>query len=206
MESLLENNKVNIIGKFVSGFTSSLEVAGEVVYRVDVAVKRLSGQTDVIPLMIPERLIDMQRDYRGCDMETIGQFCSYNRHEGIKKRLILFVSVQEINFVDEFTDCRKNNQILLDGYLCKNPIYRKTPLGREIVDLLLAVNQPSGKSDYIPCIAWGRNARFASEFKVGTRLRVWGRIQSREYVKRLSENECENRVAYEVSASGLETV
>ena len=104
----------------------------------------------------------------------------------------------------EFTDYTKTNQIFLDGYICKAPVYRETPLGREIVDLLLAVNRPYGKSDYIPCIAWGRNARFASGFEVGTRVRVWGRVQSREYTKKLSETECEKRVAYEVSISKLE--
>ena len=87
---------------------------------------------------------------------------------------------------------------------CKPPIYRKTPLGREIADILLAVNRPYGKSDYIPCISWGRNARFASSFEVGARVRVWGRVQSREYTKKLSETECEKRIAYEVSISKLE--
>ena len=138
------------------------------------------------------------------DVEAIGQFRSYNRHEGVKNRLVLSVFVREINFMEEFTDYTKTNQIFLDGYICKEPIYRKTPLGREIADLLLAVNRPYGKSDYIPCIAWGRNARFASGFEVGTRVRVWGRVQSREYTKKLSETECEKRVAYEVSISKLE--
>ena len=97
-----------------------------------------------------------------------------------------------------------SNQILLDGYICKDPIYRKTPLGREIADVLLAVNRPYGKSDYIPCICWGRNARYASAFEVGGHVLIWGRIQSREYMKRIGENETEKRVAYEVSVSKLE--
>ena len=108
--------------------------------------------------------------------------------------------------MEKFTDYTKTNQIFLDGYICKAPVYRKTPLGREIADLLLAVNRPYGKSDYIPCIAWGRNARFASGFEVGTRVRVWGRVQSREYTKKLSETECEKRVTYEVSISKLEVI
>ena len=146
----------------------------------------------------------MTKNYEGCTVEAIGQFRSYNRHEGAKNRLVLSVFVREVNFLPEFTDYTKTNQIFLDGYICKEPIYRKTPLGREIADILLAVNRPYGKSDYIPCIAWGRNARYASGFAVGTRVCIWGRVQSREYTKKLSDVECEKRVAYEVSVSKLE--
>ena len=197
-EKVIENNKVSVIGEIISGFTFSHEVFGEGFYLVNVAVNRLSEQADIIPLMISERLLDVKEDYIGCTVEAIGQFRSYNRHEGIKNRLVLSVFVREIHFMEKFTDYTKTNQIFLDGYICK------TPLGREIADLLLAVNRPYGKSDYIPCIAWGRNARFASGFEVGTRVRVWGRVQSREYTKKLSETECEKRVAYEVSISKLE--
>ena len=200
----MENNKVSVIGTIVSDFTFSHAVFGEGFYLLDLSVSRLSEQADVIPLMISERLIDVTRDYRGCTIEAIGQFRSYNRHEGSKNRLVLSVFVREVRFMEEFTDYTKTNQIFLDGYICKEPIYRKTPLGREIADLLVAVNRPYGKSDYIPCIAWGRNARYASEFAVGTRILIWGRVQSREYTKRLSETECEKRVAYEVSVSKLE--
>ena len=203
-EKGMENNKVSVIGTIVSDFTFSHEVFGEGFYLLDLSVSRLSEQADVIPLMISERLIDVTRDYRGCTIEAIGQFRSYNRHEGSKNRLVLSVFVREVRFMEEFTDYTKTNQIFLDGYICKEPIYRKTPLGREIADLLVAVNRPYGKSDYIPCIAWGRNARYASGFAVGTRILIWGRVQSREYTKRLSETECEKRVAYEVSVSKLE--
>ena len=203
-EKMIENNKVSVIGEIVSGFSFSHEVFGEGFYMVDVAVSRLSQQADVIPLMISERLVDVSRDYTGQTVEAIGQFRSYNRHEGVKNRLILSVFVREIHFIEEFTDYTKTNQIFLDGYICKLPIYRKTPLGREIADLLLAVNRPYGKSDYIPCISWGRNARYAAGFSVGTRVRIWGRVQSREYTKKLSDTECEKRVAYEVSISKLE--
>lgn len=203
-EKNLENNKVTVIGQVMSQFTYSHEVFGEGFYMVDLAVNRLSDQEDIIPLMISERLIDVKQDYRGRTLEAAGQFRSYNRHEGSKNRLVLSVFVRELCFLEEFTDYTKTNQIFLDGYICKPPVYRKTPLGREIADLLLAVNRPYGKSDYIPCIAWGRNARFASGFEVGTRVKVWGRVQSREYTKKLSETECEKRVAYEVSVSKLE--
>ena len=203
-EKGMENNKVSVIGTIVSDFTFSHAVFGEGFYLLDLSVSRLSEQADVIPLMISERLIDVTRDYRGCTIEAIGQFRSYNRHEGSNNRLVLSVFVREVRFMEEFTDYTKTNQIFLDGYICKEPIYRKTPLGREIADLLVAVNRPYGKSDYIPCIAWGRNARYASGFAVGTRILIWGRVQSREYTKRLSETECEKRVAYEVSVSKLE--
>ena len=203
-EKMIENNKVSVIGEIVSGFSFSHEVFGEGFYMVDVAVSRLSQQADVIPLMISERLVDVSRDYTGQTVEAIGQFRSYNRHEGVKNRLMLSVFVREIHFIEEFTDYTKTNQIFLDGYICKLPIYRETPLGREIADLLLAVNRPYGKSDYIPCISWGRNARYAAGFSVGTRVRIWGRVQSREYTKKLSDTECEKRVAYEVSISKLE--
>ena len=175
-EKMIENNKVSVIGEVVSEFTFSHEVFGEGFYIADLAVSRLSDQVDV------------------------------NRHEGAKNRLVLSVFVREIHFLEEFTDYTKTNQIFLEGYICKEPIYRKTPLGREIADMLLAVNRPYGKSDYIPCIAWGRNARYASGFGVGSHVCVWGRVQSREYTKKLSETECEKRVAYEVSVSKLECV
>ena len=205
-EKTIENNKVSVIGKIVSGFTFSHEVFGEGFYLVDLEVNRLSDQADVIPLMISERLLNVSEDYIGCTVEAIGQFRSYNRHEGARNRLVLSVFVREINFMEEFTDYTKTNQIFLDGYICKVPIYRKTPLGREIADILLAVNRPYGKSDYIPCICWGRNARYASGFEVGGHVQVYGRIQSREYVKKLSETEVEHRVAYEVSVSKVEYI
>ena len=203
-EKVMENNRVTVIGTIVSDFTFSHAVFGEGFYLVDLSVNRLSEQADVIPLMVSERLMDVTRDYRGCTIEADGQFRSYNRHEGVKNRLVLSVFVREVQFLEEFTDYTKTNQIFLDGYIWKEPIYRKTPLGREIADLLVAVNRPYGKSDYIPCIAWGRNARFASGFSVGTRIQIWGRVQSREYTKKLSETECEKRTAYEVSVSKLE--
>lgn len=205
-EKVIENNRVSVIGEIVSGFTFSHEVFGEGFYTVDMAVNRLSDQMDVIPLLVSERLIDVKADYQGQTAMVTGQFRSYNRHEGMKNRLVLSVFVREIEFMEAFTDYTKTNQIFLDGYICKQPIYRKTPLGREIADLLVAVNRPYGKSDYIPCIAWGRNARYASNFDVGNRLRIWGRVQSREYTKKLTETECEKRVAYEVSVSKLEDV
>ena len=205
-DKIIENNQVTIIGEVASEFTFSHEVFGEGFYMVDVLVKRLSNSDDRIPLMISERLIDVHQDYTGEYIMATGQFRSYNQHEEKKNRLVLSVFVREVSFVEEELDGAKTNTILLDGYICKRPIYRKTPLGREIADLLLAVNRPYGKSDYIPCICWGRNARFASGFEVGEHVQVLGRIQSREYVKKLTETETEKRTAYEVSVSKLECV
>ena len=203
-DKMIENNQVTIMGQVASEFEFSHEVFGEGFYIVEVLVKRLSNSCDRIPLMVSERLIDVTQDYTGEFIMASGQFRSYNRHEEQKNRLVLSVFVREISFMEEEPDGSKTNSILLDGYICKEPIYRKTPLGREIADLLLAVNRPYGKSDYIPCICWGRNARYASGFEVGEHVQVLGRIQSREYVKKLSETETEKRVAYEVSVSKLE--
>ena len=205
-DKVIENNQVTIMGEVVSEFTFSHEVFGEGFYMVEVLVRRLSNSDDRIPLMVSERLIDVTQDYRGEYIMVNGQFRSYNRHEEDRNRLVLSVFAREISFVEEELDGAKTNNILLDGYICKPPVYRKTPLGREIADLLLAVNRPYGKSDYIPCICWGRNARYASSFEVGEHVQVLGRIQSREYVKKLSEVETEKRVAYEVSVSKLECV
>ena len=205
-DKVIENNQVVIMGEIVSDFVFSHEIFGEGFYMVDVRVERLSDSIDIIPLMVSERLLDVNGDYKGMYIVVNGQFRSYNRHEERKNKLVLSVFAREIDFVDEIGENTKSNQIYLDGYICKEPVYRKTPLGREIADLLLAVNRPYGKSDYIPCICWGRNARFASNFEVGARCAVWGRIQSREYMKKISDDQLEKRVAYEVSVSKLELV
>ena len=188
-DKVIENNQAAVMGKIISGFTFSHEIFGEGFYMMDVEVARLSESYDIIPVMVSERLIDVDANYEGEYVSIYGQFRSYNRHEERRNKLILSVFAREI---------------YLDGYICKEPVYRKTPLGREIADVLLAVNRPYGKSDYIPCICWGRNARYAGSFEVGAHCAVWGRIQSREYMKKLSEDQLEKRIAYEVSVSKLE--
>ena len=203
-DKLFENNQVTMIGEIVSEFEFSHEVYGEGFYLVDISVSRLSDSVDYIPLMVSERLVDVTQSYIGETISVSGQFRSYNRHEEKKNRLILSVFVRELEFVDEIEDDIKSNQIYLDGYICKEPIYRKTPLGREIADLLVAVNRSYGKSDYIPCICWGRNARYASSFEVGSHVEVYGRIESREYIKKIGEEQTEKRVAYEVSVNKIE--
>ncbi len=176
-EKTIENNKVSVIGKIVSDFTFSHEVFGEGFYLVDLEVNRLSDQADVIPLMVSERLVDVTENYQGCTVEAIGQFRSYNRHEGSRNRLVLSVFVREIHFMEEFTDYTKTNQIFLDGYICKTPIYRKTPLGREIADILPGV-KPSlyGKFPITyHVIAWGEMPDMRSKFpRLVPESAIWG--------------------------------
>lgn len=207
MNREIKNNQVTLSGEIVSNFEFSHEIFGEGFYTAMLASERASGQKDVIPIMVSDRLVDVKADWTGRFVKVLGQFRSYNKHEESGNRLILSVFVTEFEEFEEmpFSD-NYSNRISLDGYICKQPNYRETPLGREIADILLAVNRNYGKSDYIPCIAWGRNARFANELEIGTRLQIEGRIQSREYQKRISDDEYKTRVAYEVSISKMETV
>jgi single-stranded DNA-binding protein len=203
-DKICENNQVSIVGEIVSDFRYSHEVYGEGFYMVEISVSRLSNFVDYIPVMVSERLVDVTGDYTGKYVYIGGQFRSFNRHEEKKNRLVLSVFAREFELMEGAGEEDASNQIFLDGYICKDSVYRKTPLGREIADLLVAVNRSYGKSDYIPCICWGRNARFASGFEVGTHVQIWGRIQSREYVKKINEAQVEQRVAYEVSVSKIE--
>ncbi len=195
-----KNNKVYICGEIVSEATFSHEVYGEGFYELFVRVVRLSGQADILPVTISERLIQGSGLKVGSVLSAVGQFRSYNKLEGGRSRLMLTVFVRELV---EAGEGKNPNGIVLSGYICKPPIYRTTPFNREIADLLLAVNRAYNKSDYIPCIAWGRNARFVQNLKVGDRVALSGRIQSREYQKRLSEEETVTMTAYEVSISKL---
>ena len=202
-EKGINNNQVEVAGEIISTFEYSHEIFGEGFYMVKLLVNRLSEATDEIPLMISERLVDVTKDCRGKYLRAFGQFRSYNKHEENHNHLILSVFVRDLEFLDSMEDV-KPNQIQLDGFICKQPVYRMTPLGREICDILLAVNRSYGKSDYIPCICWGRNARFAGSLEIGARIELVGRIQSREYQKRISEFEVVKRTAYEVSVNKLE--
>ena len=202
-EKGINNKQVEVAGEIISTFEYSHEIFGEGFYMVKLLVNRLSEATDEIPLMISERLVDVTKDCRGKYLRAFGQFRSYNKHEENHNHLILSVFVRDLEFLDSMEDV-KPNQIQLDGFICKQPVYRMTPLGREICDILLAVNRSYGKSDYIPCICWGRNARFAGSLEIGARIELVGRIQSREYQKRISEFEVVKRTAYEVSVNKLE--
>lgn len=195
----MQNNRVYLTGRIVSDAQFSHEIMGEGFYDLSIAVKRLSGQEDIIPLTVSERIMDANDFEIGNVIGVIGQFRSYNKLVDSHSKLILRVFVRELCEPDEDVP----NIIELDGYVCKPPIYRTTPFKREIADMLLAVNRAYNKSDYIPAIAWGRNARYASTFKVGEKIRVEGRIQSRVYQKQTEDGRVEERMAYEVSVSKL---
>ena len=195
-----KNNKVYLMGEIVSDATFSHEVYGEGFYEFFVRVMRLSGQADILPVTLSERLIQDGMLAKGKKLCAIGQFRSYNKIENGRSRLMLTVFVREL--LDELPD-KNPNTILLSGYICKPPIYRTTPFNREIADVLVAVNRAYNKSDYIPCIAWGRNARFVKNLGVGDRIAISGRIQSREYQKRVTDDDIKTMTAYEVSISKL---
>ncbi len=195
-----KNNRVYVSGEIVSDATFSHEVYGEGFYEFFVQVMRLSGQADILPVTLSERLIQDGMLCKGKTICALGQFRSYNKIENGRSRLMLTVFVREL--LDELPD-KNPNSILLSGYICKPPVYRTTPFNREIADILIAVNRAYNKSDYIPCIAWGRNARFVKNLTVGDRIAISGRIQSREYQKKLSETNVRTMTAYEVSVSKL---
>ncbi len=202
-ERMFENSRVTISGEIVSGFEFSHEIFGEGFYISQLSSKRTSGTADVIPIMVSDRLTDVKADWKGRTVRIEGNFRSYNKHEGNRNRLMLSVFAREFEECEELSFSGDCNSVLLDGFLCKEPKYRETPLGRQIGDILVAVNRPYGKSDYIPCIAWGRNARFAGNLEVGAHITIKGRIQSREYQKRISETGTETRTAYEVSVGKI---
>ena len=195
-----KNNKVYLMGEIVSDATFSHEVYGEGFYEFYVKVLRLSGQADILPVTLSERLIQDGMLCKGKSICALGQFRSYNKMENGRSRLMLTVFIREL--LDEAPG-KNPNSILLGGYICKPPVYRTTPFNREIADVLIAVNRSYNKSDYIPCIAWGRNARFVKNLCVGDKIAVSGRIQSREYQKKISETESKTMTAYEVSVSKL---
>lgn len=196
-----DTNVVNLKGELEDELEFSHEIFGEKFYSTKIKINRLSNSNDVLPMTISERLlqeIDFEKDKI---VSVVGQLRSYNKNIDNKNKLVLTVFAREIKVVDG--EAKDPNNIFLDGYICKDPIYRKTPLGREIADLLVAINRPYNKSDYIPSIVWGRNAKFAKNLKVGDRIQMWGRVQSRDYEKKLENGEIEKRVAYEVSISKI---
>lgn len=191
-------NNVLISGEITKEFEFSHEVFGEKFYTTILSVERNSGLEDLIPIMVSDRLVSVKDVWTGNFVRIRGQFRSYNKKEDEKSRLILSVFVTDLEVLD-FIFCM--NEISIDGFVCKMPVYRNTPLGREIADVLIAANRPYGKSDYIPCIFWGRNARFISSVEPGQRIEIYGRIQSREYFKNMKDGTKETRIAYEVSVS-----
>lgn len=211
--NLLENNHLVLVGKVTSDKTYSHEIYGEKFYIFDLEVPRLSSAVDIIPITVSERLLTNLDLEIGKKLTVEGQFRSYNSYQNERNKLILTVFAKDIietvEEIKEESEERKDvvtNQVILSGYVCKKPIYRQTPFDREISDLLLAVNRAYNKSDYIPCIAWGRNARFCQNMEVGTEVKIVGRVQSRKYEKKFEDGTSEIRVAYEVSISSMEIV
>lgn len=203
MVNYSDNNIITLIGTIVSDKQFSHEVYGEGFYTFDLEVPRLSENSDIIPVTASERILG--EDFKvGQKVIIDGQFRSYNNYENEKNKLVLTVFVKDMKIVEEIDEEQNPNEIILDGFICKKPIYRTTPFGREIADILLAVNRAYNKSDYIPCIAWGRNARFCQNMSVGEKIKIWGRIQSRLYEKKFEDGTSETRRAYEVSISKLE--
>ena len=212
----LENNYLTLVGKVTGEKKFSHEIYGERFYIFNLEIPRLSGVADIIPITISERLITEDTLNEGQKLLVKGQFRSYNSYESEKNRLILTVFAKDVRVISEEEQneeeneiARKDvvtNEVVLIGYICKKPIYRQTPFGREIADLLLAVNRAYNKSDYIPCIAWGRNARFCQNLEVGSQIKLVGRVQSRTYEKKHEDGSVETRVAYEVSVGSLEVI
>lgn len=208
-EKKSDNNRVSISGEIASDFRLSHEIFGEKFYTSALSSKRRSEKEDIVPIMVSERIVDAKADWKGKFVCIAGQFRSYNKHEKNRSRLVLTVFAKEFESLhdDDGTAYYPDvNNIFLDGYVCKEPSYRETPLGREISDIIIAVNRQYGNSDYIPCVCWGRNARFAGNLDIGTHVRLEGRIQSREYRNKIADDEFETRTAYEVSANKIETV
>jgi len=201
------NNLIDIGGRIHSEFTFSHEIYGEGFWRFDVEVGRLSGQSDVLPVTVSERIVDREKMLPGQPIRISGQIRSYNNYVEAdrKNKLVLTIFARDITLLGEAPDDCPND-VFLDGYLCKPAIYRTTPFGREISDLLIAVNRSYNKSDYIPCIAWGRNARYAGKLQVGDHIRLWGRMQSRQYQKKLDDVTVLEKTAFEVSVSKVELV
>lgn len=209
----LENNYLTLVGKVTSEKQFSHEIYGERFYSFDLSVPRLSGNADIIPVTVSERLITDEMMQIGTKLLIKGQFRSYNSYENERNRLILTVFAKDIEKLEEEVQVNDfvkketvTNEVILIGYICKKPIYRQTPFGREIADLLLAVNRAYNKSDYIPSIAWGRNARFCQNLEVGTEVKIVGRIQSRNYEKKYEDGTIVKKVAYEVSVGSLEVI
>ncbi|MDR0287666.1 MAG: single-stranded DNA-binding protein [Clostridiales bacterium] len=204
VQNLYDNNTATISGKISSDLVFSHEVYGEGFYYFILDVQRLSDSFDKIPVTVSERLSGFHEYEKGRHIEVEGQFRSYNSSSGEGNRLLLTVFARDIKFIDVPDEEKAINSITLNGYICKPPVYRTTPFGREIADILLAVNRTYNKSDYIPCISWGRNARYCGSMNVGDNVKVNGRIQSREYQKKLGNGEVINKTAFEVSVSKLE--
>ena len=163
-------------------------------YRVWVSAERLSGSVDKIPTIVSVVLLDLKQIGPGCNVAIEGAYRSQN----VNHRLKLQIVAKRIEL-----SCETHiNKVFLDGYICMQPVYRKTPLGREVTEAMIAVNRPNKKTDYIPCIFWGRNTQYVSTLAIGVHLSLDGRIQSRGYQKQINGTDFK-MTAYEVSASNV---
>ena len=198
-----DTNIVNLRGELDDNLEFSHEIFGEKFYNTKIKINRLSDSYDVLPITVSDRLLQDIDFENNKFVSVVGQLRSYNKNINNKNRLVLTVFAREIKQLESVEDSKDPNSIFLDGYICKSPVYRKTPLGREITDLLVAINRPYNKSDYIPSIVWGRNAKFAKSLKIGDRIQMWGRVQSREYEKKIDDGQVLKKVAYEVSISKI---
>lgn len=204
MNDKLCDNYVYIAGRMKTEAEYSHTVYGEGFYTFFMEIERLSGKTDIVPVTVSERILGFSPVYKDEFFAVEGQLRSYNRKiEGDKTRLMITVFVKNIYHAEEIDTMRNTNEIKIEGFICKPPVYRVTPLGREITDILVAVNRAFGKSDYIPCIAWGRNAKYAGEYITGDKVLINGRLQSRIYEKHLEDGTTEERTAYEVSVCAI---
>lgn len=192
-------NTVEIIGLLQNGLYLSHEKMDEKFYAGTIKVKRLSGAEDLLPVTVPGRLYEQAKAIEDVPIQITGQLRTHNKIIDGKGRLFVTVFAQSVAEAKEST----LNEVQLTGTICKLPTYRVTPFGREICDMMLAVNRGFGKSDYIPCITWGGNAQRAATLRIGDRITISGRVQSREYQKKLNADNSITRIAYEVSVFKL---
>ncbi len=203
-DKVIETNMVSVVGEVLSELEFSHEMYGEGFYTFDIKIPRLSDYNDVLPVTVSERIL-VELDLKiGFAVKVEGQLRSYNKYKDGNNKLVLTIFARDMSPCESIEEVKNPNQIFLDGFICKEPVYRTTPFGREITDMLIAVNRPYNKSDYIPCIAWGRNARYSEKLHVGDHIKIWGRVQSREYQKKVQEDQVITKIAYEVSVSKME--
>ena len=194
-------NHIDLIGSLASAPQFSHDNHGRRFFSFFLEVERLSATIDRLPVLASEQLLRATTVQEGDSLHITGQIRSFNSRTPGRHRLIISVLAEQMSVCSEPHD----NLTALTGVICKEPVYRRTPLGREICDVMLAVNRPYRRADYIPCILWGRTAQEAAAFPVGTTLTLTGRLQSRDYLKLLG-SESEQRTAYEVSVITAEAV
>lgn len=198
-QEIRKMNLAVVEGEIISDFQYSHSAYGKRFYKTEVVVKRLSDAIDIIPIMVQENLIDINQYQAGQHVCAKGMFHSYRYYKEDGNHMVWVLLALEMSKQNQDMGGEENNNILLEGYICKSPCYRKVASGRKITDILIAVNYPSRKSDYLPCICWGKNAVFAADLKTGEHIKINGRIQSRDYIKKISEKKLKLNTVYEIS-------